>query len=1422
MGHLLTNPQNSIWLTEKYFKGTSVNNICGYVYIKEEVNFNVLKKAINKLVKTNDSMRFKFKEENGSCVQYENNYKEFNIETFNFSSESDIEKKALEIANIPFNFENSFLFKFILFKLPNNSGGFIVNVHHIIGDSWTLGLIAKEVTEIYSALLNNTYEEKQFPSYINYINNEKEYINSEKYLKDKAYWNEVFTTVPEVASIPSVKDSKNTSHSFKGSREKFIVPEKEISKIKEFCANNKISVYNFFMAVYSLYLGRVSNLDDFVIGTPILNRTNFEQKHTMGMFISTAPLRINLDHELSFMDFSKNIASGSMFLLRHQRYPYQAILENLRKKDANIPNLYNVILSYQITKTVEEENNIKYTTDWVFNGNCADELQIHLFDLHGEDSITVAYDYKIDKYDSQDIIDLHARILTVIDQVIDNNEILLKNIEIVTPEEKHKILYEFNDTAVDYPRNKTIVDLFEEQVEKTPDNIAVVFEDQKLTYRELNEKANQLARYLVQNGVKYKDVIGLRMNKSLEMIICIIAIIKTGCCYLPFNMAYPEDRVNYMLEDSNCKILLTLNNSNNIKYSIENLNIDLSNTSIYQGNFDNLNIKISPEDLIYIIYTSGSTGKPKGAMLCHRNVVRLIKNENYLFDFSENDVWTMFHSVAFDFSVWEMYGALLYGGKLILVADDIAKDPKLFLDLLRKEQVTVLNQTPSYFYNLQDVELSIEDKDLKVRYIIYGGEALNPLLIKPWKQKYNFTKLINMYGITETTVHVTFKELSKEDLNSSSSLIGRPIPTLKTYVLDKFLNLQPYNAIGQLCVAGDGVCVGYLNRPDLNSTKFINNPFNSHEKIYLSGDNGFLSRSGDLYYEGRIDNQFKLRGFRIELDEIESKILSNPCVSKCIVLPKKVDNKDTQLIAYIVCNKDIATSELKNYIYNLLPTYMIPSHFVKLKSIPLTPNGKADRKKLLSIDIVLDNNVVYIAPRNKFEEDFISVVENCLNISGIGIEHNLLDIGTDSLTLMRISIDLLNKSYIINIQDIYEYKTIKNISDNLNNLHTSNNVENTDSIMFNFDETFHQNNKLSENILLTGATGFLGSHLLYDIIKNSSANVYCLVRNRNNKTGKERLVKKLNYYFGTELDEYIDSRIKIAEGDITLDRLGLSDDNYNYFANNIDTVIHSAALVSHYGSSSVFKKMNVQGTSNIVDFCTNNNIKLNYISTISVAGESVDSINESVMFDEHCLYVGQNYSDNIYIKTKFDAERLVLNAIVNKKLNATIYRLGNITARYNDFKFQENETDNAFLNRMKSLITLGAFPESYLDRLIDFSPVDYCSRIINKISFDADSNNKIFHIYNNNTLKVCEILDIFKQQGYKFKILSNKDFIKFISSTSSNKDKFGIINDITSQHLDIKNNIMIKSDFTKKFMDNLNIEWPKITETYILKFLKGD
>lgn len=1027
MKHLLTNPQNSIWLTEQYYTNTSVNNVCGYVYISDVVNFEVLKDAINLLVKTNDGMRLKFTEENNSCVQYVDEYKKFDIEMLELSSEKDIEIQASEIASIPFEIKNNFLFKFTLFKLPNGSGGYIYNSHHIIGDSWTLGLVAKESTEIYSKLLSNEYVLENYPSYLNYIEYENNYKNSDKFNKDKAFWDEIYKTVPEIASIPYTKNISSNSITCKGTRKKFIIPKKELMQIKDFCAKNQISIYNFFMASYCLYIGRVCNLDDFVIGTPILNRTNYEQKNTMGMFVSTVPLRINLNHNLPFIDFTKKIATDTMAILRHQRYPYQFILEELRKKDSSVPNLYNIVLSYQITKTIEENSNIKYSTDWIFNGCSADDFQIHIFDLNDESAMTVAYDYKVDKYDETDIQDLHARILTIIQQIVENNTILLKDIEIVTPEEKHKILYEFNNTQVDYPKNKTIVDLFEEQVKKTPDNIAVVFEDKKLTYKELNEKANQLARYLIEKGVNKKDVIGLRINKSLEMIIGILAIIKSGACYLPMNMAYPEDRVNFMLKDSNSKLLLTSKKLTPFSYNIPALDIDLCNTNIYNKDTKNIGLKLSPEDLIYIIYTSGSTGKPKGAMICHRNVVRLMKNNNYLFDFNEKDIWTMFHSVAFDFSVWEMYGALLYGGKLILVPDDTAKDPKLFLRLLRKEKVTVLNQTPTYFYNLQNQEITDPNHNLKIRYIIFGGEALNPLLLQPWHEKYSKTNLINMYGITETTVHVTFKSLLPKDLLSKTSNIGKPIPTLHVLILDKYKNLLPFGVKGEMYVLGDGVFKGYLNRNDLNQEKLLYINKFSDKPIYKSADSAIMHKNGELEYIGRIDTQVKIRGFRVELEEIKQRILKYSNIENCIVCKKSDSNNREFLCAYYIKKGPINIHTLKNSLAQDLPNYMIPQYFIEIAKIPTNINGKLDINSLPIPETISEE--IGLAPKSNIDNIIYKVYQSVLGITHFGMQNSFYDLGGDSLTAITISSKLsteLGKE--ITVKDILEHPILIDLS----------------------------------------------------------------------------------------------------------------------------------------------------------------------------------------------------------------------------------------------------------------------------------------------------------------------------------------------------------------------------------------------------------
>ena len=1038
----LTAPQKSILLTEAYFKGSPVNNICGTAIIDEILDFDLLEKAVNLFVKNNSSFRIRLILENNEVKQYISDFEEFNVPTVNVANKDDISKIENDLMSQVFDIFSN-LFTFRLFRFPDGKGGFLVNVHHIISDSWTLGLLAKEIVRTYSHLTKN--EELDFSniySYTDFIESEQDYISSPKFIKDKEYWNSIFKTIPEQASIIGNTTSLQDSFSCKANRSVFSIDTFLMDKINNFCKSNHISVFNFFMAVYSIYIGRVSNLDDFVIGTPILNRTNFKEKNTTGMFINTAPIRICFTDDMSFKSFAEKISKDSLGMLRHQKYSYQYILDDLRKDNPNLPNLYNTLISYQVTKA-NNENSMPYETRWAFNGNCNDDLDIHLFDLNDTGSLDIAYDYRTNRYTDYDINCVHNRILYIINQIIQNADISLNNIEIVTEEEKNNILYKFNNTDADYPKDKTVIDLFEEQVEKTPNNIAVVCGNKSLTYKQLNEKANILANYLVNTGVKPHNVIALRMPKCLEMIIGILGIMKAGACYLPINLSYPKERVDFMIKDSNALYFLYCPCKDEIEVSIPKINISLDNTDFYSLPCENLPKLNTPEDVIYIIYTSGSTGTPKGAMIMHKNVVRLLKNDKFLFDFNENDVWTMFHSVAFDFSVWEMYGALLYGGRLVLVPEDIAQDPNRFLNLLRSEKVTVLNQTPTYFYNLLQAELKMQTNNLNIRYIIYGGEALKPSSIKPWKDKYPFTKLINMYGITETTVHVTFKELFEDDLSSSTSNIGVPIPTLKVLILDKNLRLLPYGIEGEICVVGDGVFKGYLNRPDLSHAKLVPNPYNQEQIMYRSGDSAILHEDGFLEYCGRIDSQIKIRGFRIELGEIEEKMLSIKGISSCVVAKKTDEFNHDILCAYYVKNAPVYIDNVKAILRKDLPPYMVPQYFIELDALPYNHNGKIN-KNALPLPSTQTRSIKIIPPRNNIDEVLINILRDILHTDIISIEDSFIELGGDSLCAINFSTILADKLHVeVSVKDILKKTIIKDLSDyiaTLPNIAISNNI----------------------------------------------------------------------------------------------------------------------------------------------------------------------------------------------------------------------------------------------------------------------------------------------------------------------------------------------------------------------------------------------
>ena len=829
----LTNPQKSIWGMEQFYKGTAVNNICGTVLIHEPVNFSKLYEAICTFVKSNNSFRIKlcFNEQNEISQYFDDN---FEIDTNVKILSNDIELHTLEkeLVSVPFQLLNSQLFKFQLFKFSNNHGGFVLNTHHLISDACTASLVANQIISVYSSLQKEETPEDITHSYLDYINSEKEYINSDKFIKDKAYWNDLFNVMPDMATLSS-NSSTDITHNCAAKRANYKIDNNLLNQINDYCKEYKISIFNFFMAVYSIYIGKIQNLNNFVIGTPILNRTTFKEKNTPGMFISTVPFKIDLTTDLTFKDFVANIALQTLGMFRHQKYPYQSLLADIRTNNNSIPNLYNIMISYQNTKTNRNSSDINYDVRWTHSDFTSDELDVHLFDMNDTGELNISYDYQTERYSDEDIHDIHQRILFIINQILSNNDISISSLELVLPEEKIYMLKTYNKNK--YTNiNKTVIDLFLEQCQIHPDSIAISDKTNSLTYGQLNALSDNIKYYLLKNNIRPKDKICLFFPNSINLVASILAILKLGACYIPIDVTYPIDRIEYIVHNSSSKHILT--DSENIeKLGILrslSLNINFKNFSNNEAvqNIDE-GILPSPKDLAYIIYTSGSTGNPKGVKIAHESLYNYISWAKSVYVKNEVTNFPLYSSISFDLTVTSIYTPLISGNAIYIYNNS---NPQLLLqDILSDNKVQIIKLTPAHLSLLLECI-----PNPNVKKLIVGGDILSIEICKQISSLFaNNIHIYNEYGPTEATVGCMIYEYSNADKNNYASVpIGIPAANTKLYVLNDDLNLVPFGHIGQLYIGGKCLAKGYVKLRNMNAERFIQSPFNSNEKIYKTGD----------------------------------------------------------------------------------------------------------------------------------------------------------------------------------------------------------------------------------------------------------------------------------------------------------------------------------------------------------------------------------------------------------------------------------------------------------------------------------------------------------------------------------------------------------------------------------------------------------
>ena len=1150
------------------------------------------------------------------------------------------------------------------------------------------------------------------------------------------------------------------------------------------------------------------------------------------MFVNTLALRKKLNSSETFLEFSKAVKEMCLNAFEHQTYQFDELVNKLNiKRDSSRNPLFDTMFIYQ------NEGNAKVELGDIKSKYYIPDSNTSKFDLSLEitpenSKLNLRFEYATKLFNKDFIEYFSNHYINILKVVLENTDIKIADIEMLSEEEKHKILYEFNNTKVDYPKDKTLVQLFEEQVEKAPNNIAVVFEDQKLTYSELNKKANEIAHLLIRQGVKTEDIICLLLDKSLEMIISILGILKAGCAFLPIDVYYPKDRIDYMIRDSKSEILLTtkefINKSNS---TIKTICIDLDDNTIYNNYYINYlpDIKCSSNNLAYVMYTSGSTGNPKGVMIEQKSIIRLVKNTNYI-KFGKKEKILQTGSIVFDACTFEIWSALLNGYELYLIKKETLLNASLLQDYLLKHKITILWLTAPLFNQL------VEDNPhmfSKVKYLLTGGDVLSPKHINMVKTANPDLTIINGYGPTENTTFSTCFTIDKK--YKTSIPIGYPISNSTCYIVSDSGLLQPIGCPGELWVGGDGVGRGYLNNDELTNEKFIDSPF-SEEKLYKTGDLTKWLPNGQIEFMGRIDSQVKIRGFRIELEEINVKISNYPNIKEVTTVIHNINNEKT-ICSYIVSDKNIDIADLKIFLKQVLPSYMIPTYFMQLKKLPINTNGKID-KSSLPTDFKLKHAANKIVkPTNKRESILLDIFKKILNTEEIGITDNFFDIGGDSLLAMKLQVEALANNLSLNYSDIFNYPTVRELAKTINNSLISKETEEFDYSKY--DKILEKNNinnikKIKHtpvgNVLLTGFTGFLGAHVLDSFIKHENGNVYCLIRGKNNMTAEERLKNVLHFYFNEKYDKYIGNRIRLVEGDITLDNLGLSEQEYEILGNNIQSVIHCAALVKHFGTYKDFENINIFGTQKIIELCQKYSLKLLHVSTISVSGNAFaedsyveNNFTEDINYDETKFYIGQNL-ENLYIKSKFKAEQLVFDAI-NNGLEACILRMGNLTSRATEGKFQQNHFENAFVNRFKSILQIKYAPDYLLSGYVEFTPIDYCGDAIIKLCSHFNKDFTVFHLLNDNHVNMDRLFNTLKNLNVDISIVPSEEFIDIINSLLQDENKKtyleGIINDFNeSKELIYESPVKIKSDFTKEYLKQIGFEWPYINKKYIKNYLK--
>jgi len=1356
-GFRLSPQQKYLWLLQQ---DSPAYRLQSAILIEGSLQTDRLKKALEKVSDRHEIIRTSFQGKAGlkipiqvisepSSVSWKwVNWSEVNPQ----EQEAKLEEIFQQEKSALFNFERNPAWRLSLITLSSERHILLVSLPALCADSRTLKNLVQEISQCYAACLHGKEITDEVVQYIQFSEWQNELLEDEEAAEGQEYWTGHNYSALASLRLPFENRLINAPAQFTPQAFEVKLELALLVQVEDLASQYNTSLSTFLLACWKILLWRLIGQSEITVGVAFDGRKYEELEPGLGLFAKFLPLCTQLTENFSFAETLQQIQQEEREAYKYQEYFSHEYLGN----SSGFP------FGFEFEEQLE-----KHSASGVFFSiykqyACCDRFKVKLSCHRQNDSLAAEFHYDPIFLADNSIRCLAEQFYALVQSVASNPQTAIGKLEMLSDRARNQLLVEFNSTKADYQLDKCVHQLFEEQAERSPNRIAAVCENQQITYSELNARANKIAHYLQQLGVKPEVIVGLCVDRSLEAIAGILGILKAGGAYLPLDPAMPKERLALMLQNAQTPVLLTqqhlIKNLPETKAYIVCLDKDIPSFS------PTTFVSASGENLAYIIYTSGSTGTPKGVAIEHRQLLNYLHGIQEKLNLPSGANYATVSTFAADLGNTVIFPALCSGGCLHIISQERATDSQAIAAYFQQHSIDCLKIVPSHLKALLSADNA--SQILPKKRLILGGEPLMWNLIETI-QKYNpDCSIFNHYGPTETTVGVlTYQVKMQGDRISQTVPLGRPLPNTQIYLLDSHLQPVPVGVAGELYIAGAGLARGYLNQPELTAEKFICKSLTQEPetRLYKTGDLARYLPDGNIEFIGRVDHQVKLRGFRIELGEIEAGLSHHPSVREAAVLLQENEPGNQRLVAYIVSHSKLSVQDsqliesLRSFLKEKLPEYMIPSAFVVLKALPLTPNGKIDRQALPAPSIAANFTDTFVGPRTSGEEIIAGIWSQLLNLKKVGIHDNFFDLGGHSLLITQLLAKVREIFQVeLPLRVLFEAPTVAGLAEKIEMQQGGNTAGdrpsnfdiNAEAIL---DPAIRPETAIFEltaeptRILLTGATGFLGAFLLRELLLQTQAEIYCLVRSDDAESAKKRIQSSLEYY--SIWDEHLSYRIIPIAGDLAQPLLGLSEEQFREMASQIDVIYHNGAFVKFTYPYSVLKLSNVLGTQEILRLASQTKLKpVHFVSTISVfssAGESgVKAVGEQDELTPGELLKGA------YPQSKWVAEKLI-EIGRERKIPISIYRPGRISGHSQTGAC--NSSDSLY-RLLAGCVQLGCVPDG--DKLMNVAPVDYVSRAIVHLSRQKESIGKNFHLVNPHSFYLSELVAWIRSIGYPIERVS--------------------------------------------------------------------